>query len=108
MTNIDGRSLPDVVLSDPVTGVGYRGPSAADAALAKSYYDTATPITPGTDVVPGIGIGIVATVAGNVQLKLAAGTWTIPVVVGLTMLPIAVVGVVPAGTTAVAAFVKLS
>jgi len=113
MTNIAGRSIRDVVLSDPATGVGYKGASAADVAaqgqLSKSYYDSATALAPGTDQAAGIGVGIVATVAGNVVLKFAGGgTWTVPVAVGLTILPLAVIGIVAAGTTATASYVKLT
>lgn len=63
------------------------------------------PITPGTDGTPRRGLLIVCTSPGDVRIKLADDSLlTIPVGVGLTILPLAVKTVVAAATTATATY----
>lgn len=70
---------------------------------------SATPVTPGTSTSARRSIGIVCTVAGNVELTLTGGSKiVIPVAVGFTMLPFQVTLVSSgANTTATATYFNL-
>lgn len=80
-------------LMKPDTGLAYIGAVPVDADVV---------------VVPGRGLSVVCTVAGNVSLVFANGSALIvPVAVGLTILPFAVKKIVSATTTATATYAIL-
>ena len=63
----------------------------------------------GTDALPRRALRISCTAAGNVAMKLADDSVeTVPVDVGLSILPYAVKAVLATGTTAVATYASLS
>lgn len=73
-------------------------------------YTTATSITVGAaDIAAARGLSMACTVAGNVSIKLSGtSAYVVPVNVGLTILPVAAVGVNTSGTTATCTYVNLS
>lgn len=75
---------------------GYR------SAIAQTVSDTVA--FPETNAV-----AVVATVAGNVSLKVVGGqTIIVPVLVGLTILPLAAIQINTTGTTATATYYRLN
>lgn len=78
---------------------------AAPLGSAAALTPTDTPITTGG----GRELAVVCTVAGNVKVGLPDGTtFTFPVAVGLTRLPLKVCFVFVTGTTATATYTNLS
>lgn len=76
-----------------------------------SGYRSSRVLTPSDTVIApeAMGLGVVATVAGNVSVKLVGGTvMTFPVVVGLTIIPLAVSAVLVTNTTATAVYYGLN
>lgn len=71
-------------------------------------YIGAAPIEADVAVIPGRGLAVICTVAGNVSLVFSNGsTLIVPVATGLTILPFAVKKVVAATTTATATYAIL-
>lgn len=67
-----------------------------------------TPLTVGTPATAGRSLAINCTVAGNVSMTFSdASTLTIPVSVGLTILPFAITTINASGTTATATYTNL-
>jgi hypothetical protein len=81
-----------------------------DPEFAVGGHSSAQAMTAGTAYPPGRAVGIVATVAGNVEFLLADGVSTIvvPVATGWALFPFAATTVVSAGTTATATFYSLT
>jgi hypothetical protein len=73
-----------------------------------NYYVGSAAMTVGTDYAAGRAVGVAATVAGNVKIKLAdASLVIVPVAVGWTILPLSATTIVAAGTDATATYYKL-
>lgn len=76
--------------------------------IQEEGYKGVVAIVVGTDGIPKRGVQVVCTVAGNVNFNMADGSDNIvPVAVGLTVLPYAVLGVNTASTTATATYAHL-
>lgn len=88
----------------PVVQVGVATSAGQDATRVEMQaIQGVEAIVVGTDGTPRRGILVVCTTAGDVRLKFADNSLlTVPVSVGLTVLPFSVKTVVTSGTTAVA------
>lgn len=76
--------------------------------IAERSFQGAVPVVVDTEQPPQRAIAIVASVGGDVTLKLAdASTMVVPVTTGLSILPFAVRAVIAAGTSATATYANL-